>query len=394
MDRFDLFRDIEIFCVGDIELMSVGISMVIATKGRVRLLENLVKTIDIARKAYDGPTELIIVDDSSKEDAESIRKMCETYDASYLFLTPSVCAKRNLGARSAKYPIVLFLDSDCLVTENILSEHAKCYQESEKVGAVCGLLEFTGEDTKFWNAVSKSQFVVCFDMAKWGKTVPWGTTANFSVRKDVFESIDGFDENFPNKPGGEDVDFGLRIGKAGYGIAANPHALVYHDKATWTPVKAMFKRVWYYGSADTYVMDKHPDRLLGVMPRRTVLYGGSLILALILAVLCHPLCMILFPVWLCSDLIATSALMIRLVPYNRANFREQMIIQFLILTNELGFVYRCVQRKKPMYLFRQLAYFENQMKGIAFNASILSLCILINMLISSGVAFCILHAWR
>ena len=122
-----------------------GISMVIATKGRVQLLENLVESIDRERSRYSGPTELLIVDDSSEQDAAAIRDMCERYDARYLFLTPSVSAKRNLGAREAQYPVVLFLDSDCLVTENILSEHARCYAENEKTGAVCGLLEFVGE---------------------------------------------------------------------------------------------------------------------------------------------------------------------------------------------------------------------------------------------------------
>lgn len=355
-----------------------GISMVIATKGRVQLLENLVESIDRERSRYSGPTELLIVDDSSEQDAAAIRDMCERYDARYLFLTPSVSAKRNLGAREAQYPVVLFLDSDCLVTENILSEHARCYAENEKTGAVCGLLEFVGEGGKFWDAVSKSQFVVCFDMAKWGRTVPWGTTANFSIRKDVFEHIGGFDENFPNKPGGEDVDFGLRIGKAGFEIAANPKALVYHDKATWTNVKGMYRRCWFYGNADTYIMDKHPERLIGQMPRRTLLYVFVLALSVLLAFVVTPWCLLGFPLWLVSDVLGTSLVINRFAPYSKATLREQLVIQSLIITNEAGFLKSCVTRGRWGFMFRQLAYFENQIKGIAFNSSLLTLCLMIN----------------
>ena len=367
--------------------INCGISIVIATKGRVKLLENLVKTIDIARENYDGPTELIIVDDSSESEIAEIKKMCNEHDARYIYLGPSVCAKRNLGARESIYPIVLFLDSDCLVTENILTAHAECYAKNDKVGAVCGLLEFTGDGGKFWDAVSKSQFVVCFEMAKWGEYVPWGTTANFSIRKDVFDIINGFDETFPNKPGGEDVDFGLRIGKAGFKIAAEPKALVYHDKATWTPVKAMFKRVWYYGSADTYIMDKHPDKLIGQLPRRVVLYIMVLLLSIILTFLISPWCLLAFPLWLASDFFGTAAIINKFAPYNRANYREQIVIQSLILTSEAGFVWRCISRGKLKYAFKQLVYFDGQVKGVIFNSSMLTLCLLINTGILAAFLF-------
>lgn len=58
--------------------------------------------------------------------------------------------KRNVGAREAKYDIVLFLDSDCIATPNLLNEHYKMYTD-DHVGAVAGLLEFVGEDTWFGN---------------------------------------------------------------------------------------------------------------------------------------------------------------------------------------------------------------------------------------------------
>ncbi|MBR2738344.1 MAG: glycosyltransferase [Lachnospiraceae bacterium] len=357
-----------------------GISMIIATKGRVKLLENLILTIDAERSSYSGPTELIIVDDSNQDEALQVEALCREHDAVYVPFGPSVCAKRNLGGRTASQPVLLFLDSDCLVTPGILDRHEAAYHVDERVGAVCGLLEFTGEGGRFWDCVSRSQFVICFDMAKWGRTVPWGTTANFSVRKDVFEEIDGFDEGFPNKPGGEDVDFGLRIGKHGYAIAAEPKALVFHDKATWTPVKAMYRRVWNYGRADTYVMDRHPDKLISCSPRRTLVFLLAAAFSIVMGLAVSPLCLISIPLWLFTDIVGTSALMVRLAPFNRATLGQQIVIQTLILTNESGFVFDCLKRGRTRYLTKQLAYFENQMKGVIFNSSILAAGIVISVL--------------
>ena len=84
--------------------------------------------------------------------------------------------------------------------------------------------------------------------------------------------VGGFDRSFPDKPGGEDVDMGLRITKKGYVFKCTKDGLVYHSKKTWIPVKAMFKRLWHYGAANYYLADKHPDYVMRIMPRKTMLY--------------------------------------------------------------------------------------------------------------------------
>jgi GT2 family glycosyltransferase len=48
------------------------------------------------------------------------------------------------------------------------------------------------------------------------------------VRRDVFEQLDGFDASF-NPFGPEDIDFSLRLQKAGYAALYVPQALAYHE---------------------------------------------------------------------------------------------------------------------------------------------------------------------
>jgi len=358
-----------------------GISIVIASKGRVKLLEDLIVSVKEARSNFDGPTEVLIIDDSKGQDAIDIRAFQEKYDVKVIDFGPSVPAKRNLGAEKALYDIVLFLDSDCIATPNLLNEHYKLYTD-EKVGGVAGLLEFVGDDTWFWDAVNTSPFTICFNFPKWMPTVPWTPTANCSMRKTVFEEIGGFDRSFPDKPGGEDVDLGLRMTKAGYVYKCTAEGLVYHSKKTWVPVKAMFKRLWHYGAANYYLMDKHPDYVMKIMPRKASLYMfGILCIILCTLIAMNPWILLCIPAWILFDISLSAIFINRFASYKGTSFFKQFVVQLLILDNEFGFVAKCIQKRKFSYINKDVVYFDGQMDGIQDTSSIMTWCNLNNLLV-------------
>lgn len=355
-----------------------GISIVIATKGRVELLDDLLESLVVARERFSGESEVLLVDDSAPDDARRIEELCSRYDACRIEFGPSVSMKRNIGVENSVYDIVLLLDSDCLATPNLLNEHYKEY-ENEQIGAVAGLLEFTGPDTWFWGAVSNSQFVVCFDFPRWMDTVPWTPTANCSVRRDVFLDVGGFDADFPDKPGGEDVDLGLRITKSGLIMKCNPNALVYHQKKTWIPVKAMIKRLWNYGSADCFLMERHPDLLFCCYPRRTFIGIAMIALCLFLSVVVTPVALALLPAFLVLDLLL-CAFSMQLYEDGKVTYFQQVVIQLLIADNEIGFLNRCLRRRRFGFMTKQLIYFEGQSFGISERGAMLALAHLVSML--------------
>ncbi len=358
-----------------------GISIVIATKGRVKLLEELLASVQEARKKFKGPTEVLLIDDSCKEDVVFIESMCSEYGTRRIQFGPSVPEKRNVGVREAQYDIILFLDSDCIATPDLLNEHYKLYTD-EKVGGVAGYLEFVGEDTWFWQAVNKTPFTVCFSFPKWMDTVPWTPTANCSMRKKVFEEINGFDRSFPDKPGGEDVDLGLRMIKAGYIFKCTSDGLVYHSKKTWVPVKAMFRRLWYYGSANYYLTNKHPDYVMDIMPRKTYLYMTGIIAVLTVSLITlNPWILLMIPVWFCADIMLSAAFINKYASYKGTTFLKQCVVQLLILDNELGYVWSCLKKGKPNYINKDVVYFDGQMDGIQDTSSIMTWCNLVSMLI-------------
>lgn len=345
-----------------------GISIVVATKGRVALLEELLQGIAEARKLFDKPCEVILVDDSVPEEQKQIRELCGRYDAILESYTNSVAMKRSHGVEMARYDLILFLDSDCNPVPEILNLHAKAYSDA-RVGAAAGPLEFVGEENRFWKCVTLTPFLICFKMPYWGDAVPWGATANFSVRKDVFEEIGGFSSDFPNKPGGEDVDLGLEITKAGYMIKSLPEAVVYHAKATWSTVRPMFRRAWWYGYADYHLVDRHLDMTCDAVPRRTMIALGMSLFFVLAAALRSPWMLLGIPLWILLDLLVMAAIMCR-VGFEKSRFGQQFVVQLLIVVNELGYVYNCVRHGKFRYIRKQIVYFDNQLKGLMTNGHV------------------------
>lgn len=358
-----------------------GFSIAIATKGRVKLLEDLLISLKEARKNFDGPSEVLLIDDSNEIDVIEVEKMCDKYDAQRIYFSPSVAEKRNVGVRNARYDIIMFLDSDCIATPNLLNEHYKLYND-EKVGGVAGYLEFVGKDTWFWQAVDKTPFTICFSFPKWMDTVPWTPTANCSMRKEVFDKIGGFDRSFPDKPGGEDVDLGLRMVKAGYIFKCTADGLVYHSKKTWIPVKAMIKRLWHYGSANYYLAEKHPDYVMEIMPRKTYLYMlgfGGILTSSILKF--NPWILMLIPIWFLTDIMLSAVFINKFASYKGTSFLKQCVVQLLILDNELGYVFNCIKKGKPSLINKDVVYFDGQMDGIQDTSSIMTWCNLISLML-------------
>ena len=363
-----------------------GISIVVATKGRVKLLGELLSAVKDARDFYEGASEIILVDDSSPEDQRRIAELCVQYDAKLERYTNTVAMKRNHGVEASQYNLILFLDSDCRPIPELLKLHAACY-DSEKTGAAAGPLIFTGEENWFWKCVTLTPYLICFRMPMLAETVPWGATANFSVRKEVFEKTGGFSRVFPNKPGGEDVDLGIMITKLGYEIRSVPDGVVYHAKETWSKVGAMYARVWHYGAADYYLTDRHPELCCQVIPRRTVLFALMALIFIVAAVFRSPWLLLGIPLWAALDIVVMAAIMSRF-GFQRSTLARQCVVQTLIIWNELGYLANCLRHRKPSCFNRQIIYFENQLKGTMTNGHITFWRFLICYLLTLLLALC------
>lgn len=343
-----------------------GISIVIISRGREQLLENLIKSVKKAEEKIDFPTEIILVDSSIGNSIKYIKELVKKYNVKYFYQDICVSAKRNYGAKQAEYDVILFLDSDCIVCENILCEYKKIYDKYPEAAGSAGPLEFVGKSTWFWNVVEKTPYTIFFSMPKWSEQLQWSPTANFSVKKEIFMGIGGFDTEFQKNPGGEDVDLGLRMYKNGLKLYSAQKAVVYHSKTTWCSVKSMFRRAFNYGLGDMNLAIRHNDMLCHCLPRRTIMMLWGMLLCIVLGIVLNPLFYIGIlgvPVF---EIIFTALLVNIFAKYKSTTLIKQIVVQFLLLTNELGYIYGCIRKGKYRLLNKQLIYFKPQIDGICY----------------------------
>ena len=236
------------------------ICVVIPTHERYHLLIRLFESLQAAREHFQRPVEVFILDSSPQVTAERIEAICVEFNAQYIRHRNNVREKRNLGIKMARSTVVLFVDSDCVLTPAVLLEHYRSYGE-DSIAGVVGVTRFVGRSSPIWRVIAMTSFLDAFSYAERLEFVSWGPTCNISYRKDVLEAVGKFDTSFPFRLGGDDTDLGLRVTAAGYKIKCNPQAIVEHTRETWSGIGLIGRRVFRWGRMHFHVMRKHPSRM-------------------------------------------------------------------------------------------------------------------------------------
>lgn len=240
---------------------SDGISIIVPTECRVSLVGELVKSLKAARSTFALPSEVLIIDSSPENERKAIAEACLQLNAKLIDGPRNVREKRNLGIERARYSILLFLDSDCRATPEILTEHWACYHNgSENVpGGVLGQTVFEGPKTWVWRMVKNSSLITQFTVAADEHAATWGPASNISFRHEVIDQVGSFDTSFPFRLGGDDLDLSYRVVRAGFTLQCNPASIVYHNRRTWNSLRAVLSRAFRWGRMDYYLFVKHPE---------------------------------------------------------------------------------------------------------------------------------------
>jgi len=256
-----------------------GVSVVVPTHGRAHLVRQLLASLSEARQSTTVPCEVIIVDSSGPSEAEQIAVACASNAASYVrHEENNVRRKRNWGIETARYDIVLFIDSDCRASNTLILEHLEGHSEGGKTRGVMGVTRFSGEESWIWPIVRHSGIAAPFSYPDRFEEVPWAPTCNVSYRRHTLVDLGGFDDSLPFALGGDDTDLGLRVSGHGYRIACRANALVEHTTETWNSVSLVLRRVVRWGRMHFHIMRKHPDRFAPSTPRPM----GLLVLIIVL----------------------------------------------------------------------------------------------------------------
>jgi len=252
----------------------MNFSIVIPTWNRSELVEVLLHSLDIERERYkQGETEVLIVDSSAGNEKEVIVAACEKYNATYIEGDDSVRKKRNKGIITAVYDYILFIDSDVTVEKGLLDEYVEAYKNPYKVklGGVLGYTEFAGKKTFWWKMLERTNMVNSFSFARNYPFHSWTIGNNVSFKKSVLEEIGMFEENFPFKLGGDDLDMTYRVTKAGYMIGSAPNAVTYHSRKTWNNYRAVHDRAKRWGTMENFIVQRHPELYKRIIPKNYVI---------------------------------------------------------------------------------------------------------------------------
>lgn len=157
-------------------------------------------------------------------------------------------AARNAAWRAARAPLVAFTDDDCAPTPDWLATGLAAHAQHPEA-VVQGRIEPEPEGLGREGILTRTLRV--------RRLGPWYETANIFYPRELLVELDGFDEAFGPKPGGEDTDLAWRALEAGREAVFAPDALVHHAVED-LGVRGLLREAWRW-TEPMQVFAVHPE---------------------------------------------------------------------------------------------------------------------------------------
>jgi GT2 family glycosyltransferase len=197
----------------------------------------------VARLRY-RPRDVIVVDNGSSDgSADAIALAHPEVHLVRSAVNLGAAGGRNLGIREAgqrfAYDYLLFLDDDTVVEERLADELVTALRADPAAGVATPKAYRLGQPAVIASAggmrVRLGRGVIAdvgageVDRGQFDRAGPVDAAAGFALlaRREVLMAVGGFDEGY-NPYGWEEVDFSLRVRKAGFAIRYVPSAVVHH----------------------------------------------------------------------------------------------------------------------------------------------------------------------
>ena len=227
--------------------------------------------------------EVLIVEDGSQKPCDEVcNKYADRLDLHY-FIKPNSGPgqSRNYGAERAKGEYLLILDSDVVLPKgylNAIEEELKREPADAFGGPDAAHESFT--DTQKAISYSMTSFFTTGGIRGGKKKLDkfYPRSFNMGIRRDVYMELEGFSKmRF-----GEDIDFSIRIFKAGKRCRLFPEAWVWHKRRT--DFRKFYRQVYNSGIARINLYKKYPESLKLVHLLPMVFTVGVIFLVLLLCI--------------------------------------------------------------------------------------------------------------
>lgn len=204
--------------------------------------------------------EVIIVEDGSSVPCEGVvGDYRDRMDIHYYYKPNSGPGQtRNYGAERSRGEYLLILDSDCILPEGYLAA-VEAELRREPADAFGGPDRAHDSFTSVQKAINyaMTSFFTTGGIRGGKKKMDrfYPRSFNMGIRAEVYRALGGFSRmRF-----GEDIDFSIRIFKAGYRCRLFPQAWVWHKRRT--DFRKFFKQVHNSGIARINLYKKYPESL-------------------------------------------------------------------------------------------------------------------------------------
>ena len=227
--------------------------------------------------------EVLIVEDGSQKPCDEVcNKYADRLDLHY-FIKPNSGPgqSRNYGAERAKGEYLLILDSDVVLPKgylNAIEEELKREPADAFGGPDAAHESFT--DTQKAISYSMTSFFTTGGIRGGKKKLDkfYPRSFNMGIRRDVYMELKGFSKmRF-----GEDIDFSIRIFKAGKRCRLFHEAWVWHKRRT--DFRKFYRQVYNSGIARINLYKKYPESLKLVHLLPMVFTVGVIFLTLLLCI--------------------------------------------------------------------------------------------------------------
>jgi len=255
-----------------------AVTVVVCTFNGARTLPACLRALN--RQSVAAAIQVVVVDDGSSDGSG---ELAEGLGAEVIVhkQNQGLSAARNSGIAAARAPVVAFTDDDCVPSLRWLESLLVCYERPE-VAAVGGRVGISRVSTVVHRYLEEnnplaplelelstsdalSYRLYLYALRMWCLRRPCGSRAvysfpgaNMSFRKELLESIGGFD---PSVRFGGDDEFVCREIRAHYPemvLWYEPAAEVYHDYEG--TVRDVWRRNFAYGKAHARVYRQNPEQ--------------------------------------------------------------------------------------------------------------------------------------
>ena len=231
--------------------------------------------------------EVIIVEDGSAIRCEDVVDIFRDQLRIDYFFKPNTGPgpSRNAGFARAKGNYFVVFDSDCILPSNYFAIVIKALEENH--WDAWGGPDKTHEDFTLRQRAmgyTMSSLLTTGGIRGGKKHLGWFQPRSFNmgISRKVFEATKGFTfDRFA-----EDIEFSIRMKKAGFNVGLIPDAFVYHKRRI--DFKQFFKQVYNFGRGRALIGRVHPEEIKITHWFPTFFFLGSIVL-LILPLINHQL---------------------------------------------------------------------------------------------------------